>query len=128
VSGSPRAAPGASSISAALVRAAERKEWRDPMTGYTRRPVPCWPDGPAELTEICLPPGANVVFPAAAYAFKRHVIWVIDGELDFQEGGTRHHLGPGDILRLGEAKDCASANHGAKTVRYAVLTKGQRKV
>jgi transcriptional regulator with XRE-family HTH domain len=104
-----------------LVRAAQRPEWRDPETGYMRKPVPSWPDGPFEMTEIELPQGASVRFPAAAYAFARRIIWMISGALVFVEGGSRHDLRPGDCLRLGPPSDCEFRNESSKPARYAVM-------
>src|SRR5690242_8416024 len=51
------------------VRAADQPVWRDPATGYIRRQVAASPTIPVELTEVELPPGAKVSFPAASYSF-----------------------------------------------------------
>jgi transcriptional regulator with XRE-family HTH domain len=47
------------------VRAEAQALWRDPATGYIRRQVSASPTSPLELTEVELPPGAAVSFPAA---------------------------------------------------------------
>lgn len=103
-----------------LVRAADQPIWRDPATGYLRRQVFGDPEMPLELTEVELPAGAEVSFPAASYAFMRQVIWMLEGRLVFQEGDQRHDLGPGDCLRLGTPRDCAFRNEGPRACRYLV--------
>lgn len=103
-----------------LTRAAEQPVWHDPETRYRRRQVSAEPDLPLELTEVALPAGATVAFPAASYAFLRQVIWVLEGTLDFVEDGTRHRLEAGDSLRLGPPSDCAFANPGPAACRYLV--------
>jgi transcriptional regulator with XRE-family HTH domain len=107
-------------------RAAESAEWRDPATGYRRRQI-TGPDFPAEVAEIRLPPGARVPYPAAAFAFIRQVVWVLDGHLTFHEGDTVHELDAGDTFERGEPADCVFANDSAAECRYAVvLTRDDR--
>jgi transcriptional regulator with XRE-family HTH domain len=103
-----------------LVRTAEQPVWRDPATGYLRRQVLGSAELPLELTEVELPAGAVVSFPAASYAFMRQVIWMLDGDLVFLEGGERHVLAPGDCLQLGAPRDCSFRNEGRRPCRYLV--------
>ncbi len=109
-----------------LARAAGQPLWRDPDTGYLRRQVSPGSDIPLELTEVELPAGAEVSFPAASYAFIRQMIWVLDGTLTFTEGDTVHALGPRDCLALGPPADCTFRNAGPGPCRYlvAVLRQG----
>lgn len=95
-------------------------EWRDPDTGYLRRQI-TGPRFPAEVAEIRLPAGARVPYPAAAFAFIRQVIWVLDGRLTFHEGDTVHELAAGDTLELGEPAPCVFANTSGAECRYAVI-------
>src|SRR5258705_1375648 len=83
------------------VRAADQPVWRDPATGYIRRQVAASTTSPIELTEVDLPPGASVSFPAASYRQMSHVIWVLAGRLTFVEGDVTHDLGPGDSFEFG---------------------------
>lgn len=94
--------------------------WVDPATGYSRRQV-TGGGFPADLTEVVLPAGARVEYPASAFAFNRHTIWVLDGELAFTEGQVTHHLRAGDALELGAPTVCAYANETDQTCRYVVL-------
>jgi len=103
-----------------LVRRAEQPAWRDPDTGYLRRQVSPLSDLPMQLIEVEFPPGAQVAYPAAAFAFIRQAIWVIAGTLDFAEGAHLHRLRPGDCLELGPAADCVFANRGRTPCRYLV--------
>lgn len=114
----------------ALLALAERSEqrislrsdqpvWTDPETGYMRRAISP-PHAPLELIEVILPAGVRVPYPAAAFAFQHQQIWVLAGDLEFQEGAVRHHLKPGDCLALGAPADCIFFNPGTETTRYVV--------
>ncbi|MFG2881127.1 helix-turn-helix domain-containing protein [Streptomyces sp. NPDC048297] len=101
-------------------------EWQDPGTGYRRRQI-SGPRFPAEVAEIHLPPGARVPYPAAAFAFVRQIVWVLDGRLTFHDGDTVHELGAGDTIELGEPTERVFANTTDSECRYAVvLTRGTR--
>ena len=94
--------------------------WTDPETGYQRRAIS--PMGaPAELIEVCLPAGAWVTYPASAFAFQQQQIWMLEGRLDFSEGGTQHALKAGDCLLLGTPNDCAFSNPGTSPARYLIV-------
>ena len=76
--------------------------------------------GRLELVEVHLPPGARVSFPAEAYAFTHHQIWVLEGDLEFREGETVHGLGAGDCLQTGPPAPCEFHNPGGRECRYLV--------
>lgn len=103
-----------------VVRTAERSWWKDPETGYRRRPISPSHDVLLQLTEVELPPGARVVFPAAVYTFIHQQIWVLKGQLTFREGAEGHELSAGDCLMLGPPSDCAFENHSHSACRYLV--------
>ena len=103
------------------IRRAEQSLWRDPATGYIRRQVAASPTSPIELTEVDLPPGASVSFPAASYHRMSHVIWVLAGRLTFIEGDVTHDLGPGDSLEFGPPADCTYRNDRDAACRYLVV-------
>ena len=103
------------------LRRAEQPLWRDPATGYIRRQVAASPTIPVEMTEVELPLGAAVSFPAASYSFMSQIVWVLAGHLTFVEGAVTHDLGPGDSLELGPPADCTFRNDGAATCRYLVV-------
>jgi transcriptional regulator with XRE-family HTH domain len=102
-------------------RRAAQPVWRDPATGYIRRQIAASATSPIELTEVDLPPGASVSFPAASYHRLSHVIWVLAGRLTFVEGDVTHDLGPGDSLELGPAADCTYRNDSGAACRYLVV-------
>jgi transcriptional regulator with XRE-family HTH domain len=104
-----------------LVRAADQPVWVDPQTGYVRRHVSPRSDMPLDLVHVELPAGAEVPMPAAAYAFARQLIWVLDGSLVFVEGAVRHEMETGDCLELGGPADCLFRNEGGVPCRYAVI-------
>jgi transcriptional regulator with XRE-family HTH domain len=114
-----------------LARAAAQPVWIDPATGYRRRQVspqvsPLMAENPLDLTEVELPAGAEVAYPAASYAFLRQMIWMLDGTLTFQEGDATHVLEPGDCLALGAPADCTFANRSGRPCRYLVALVRQR--
>jgi transcriptional regulator with XRE-family HTH domain len=117
---STRDADGEPDGEAGLTRHAEAAEWTDPETGYRRRQI-TGAAFPAEVAEIRLPAGARVAYPAAAFAFIRQVIWVLDGRLTFHEGAVVHELGAGDTLELGDPSPCVFHNAGDAECRYAVI-------
>lgn len=101
-------------------RGATADSWTDPETGYRRRPVSS-AAFPADVTEVRLPPAQQVAYPASAYAFLRHCIWVVDGVLEVVVGGEVTRLGAGDRIELGEPADVVYRNPGEDTVRYVVV-------
>ena len=103
-----------------LLRAADQPQWRDPATGYLRRHVSPASDLPLDLVHVQMPAGESVSFPASAYAFLRHLVWVIAGRLDFVEGQTTHRMGPGDCLELGPPADCTYRAPGPEPAVYLV--------
>ncbi|MGE7415485.1 helix-turn-helix domain-containing protein [Methylobacterium tarhaniae] len=114
-----------------LTRAAAQPVWIDPETGYRRRQVspqvsPSMAEIPLDLTEVALPAGAEVSYPAASYAFLRQMIWMLAGTLTFQEGETTHVLEAGDCLALGAPADCTFANRSGQPCRYLVAVVRQR--
>lgn len=115
--GGPATAPDRST---GLIRAGHAAEWHDPGTGYRRRQI-TGPAFPAEVAEIRLPAGARVSYPAAAFAFIRQVVWVLDGHLTFHEGETIHELDPGDTLELSHPAPCVFHNATDAECRYAVI-------
>lgn len=101
-------------------RGATADSWTDPDTGYRRRPVSS-ADFPADVTEVRLPAGREVAYPASAYAFLRHCIWVLDGTLELVVGDAVTRLAAGDRIELGEPADVVYRNAGDDLTRYVVI-------
>jgi transcriptional regulator with XRE-family HTH domain len=101
-------------------RAADIPEWRDPDTGYLRRQVST-PRFPAAVTEVTLPPGARVPYPAGAYAFIAQLVWVLSGQLTLRDGSAEHALSAGDTFELGAPRPREFRNDSAEDCRYAVI-------
>jgi transcriptional regulator with XRE-family HTH domain len=109
-----------------LRRSADQPVWTDPATGYRRRAVSPATDGPLELVEVELPPGASVSYPADAYIFKYQQLWILAGRLRFHEGPAVHDLSTGDCLQLGPPTATTFENPGTTSCRYLVaLVKGR---
>lgn len=104
-----------------LLRSADAPVWTDPVSGYRRVSRSPLPGGPLQLTEIDLPPGATVTYPADAYRDIHQQVWVLTGRLELQEGDERHDLGTGDCLELGPASECTFSNRGGRPTRYLVV-------
>jgi transcriptional regulator with XRE-family HTH domain len=108
-----------------VLRAADQPQWRDPETGYVRRHVSPVSEMPVEMIQVELPAGAAVTFPASAYVFLRHLIWVLKGRLTFIEGDITHDLGPGDCIALGSPAECTYESPGPKPCSYLVIVMRQ---
>ncbi len=107
----------------AIARRADQPRWVDPATGYERRHLSPPDEIAVDLVEVVLPAGAEVAFPSSAYAFSGHLIWLIDGRLDFHEGAVVHRLEAGDCLRLGQAADCRYGAPGPHDAHYLVAVR-----
>jgi len=103
-----------------LARADRQPVWVDPETGYSRRALSPVAGGALELVEVELPPGAEVSYPADAYAFVHQQIWVLAGRLLLAEGDDEHDLRAGDCLQLGPPLPRRYANRTARACRYLV--------
>lgn len=101
-------------------RAADTPGWRDPETGYLRRQVST-PRFPAAVTEVTLPPGAHVPYPAGAYAFIAQLVLVLSGQLTLTDGPDRHVLAAGDTFELGEPRPREFRNDSARDCHYLVI-------
>ena len=114
----PAAGQGASG--GAVRRAADVPEWLDPETGYLRRQM-SQPRFPAAVTEVTLPPGARVAYPAGAYAVIASLVWVLSGELTLTDGPAVHVLAAGDAFSSGEPRPREFRNATPEDCRYAVV-------
>lgn len=103
-----------------LRRAADQPVWADPATGYQRRALSPVTDGPLELVEVELPPGASVSYPADAYIFKTQQLWILEGRLELHEGQEVHELNAGDCLQLGAPAPTTFRNPTDTSCRYCV--------
>jgi transcriptional regulator with XRE-family HTH domain len=83
-----------------IARAGEQPVWTDPETGYRRRAVSPVSGGPLELVEVELPAGAQVGYPADAYAFIHQQVWMLEGALTIREDDLAHELEAGDCLEF----------------------------
>jgi transcriptional regulator with XRE-family HTH domain len=105
-----------------LSRFKEQPVWVDPETKYVRRSVSPLTGAPLQLVEVELPPGAKLTFPASAYSFLHHQIWVLSGRLQFSEGPAVHDLRKGDCLQLGQPQKCTYRNPSSSAkCRYLVV-------
>jgi transcriptional regulator with XRE-family HTH domain len=101
-------------------RSENKPEWTDPESGYQRRAIARMPSFAVDLTDVTLPSGARVAYPAGAYAFVRHLVWVLDGSLTITHGNEQFELGPGDSILIDDPRDLAFENRSKSSCRYAV--------
>lgn len=103
-------------------RRADQPLWRDPVSGYVRRNVA--PEGtgsPVDISDVTLPPGAQVSFdPLGLRAADQHV-WVLAGRLELTLGGECHGLEAGDCMHMGFDRPVSFRNPADCLVRYAVV-------
>jgi transcriptional regulator with XRE-family HTH domain len=118
--GEPPAATGAAPAGGVVRRAAGIPQWRDPDTGYLRRQVST-PRFPVAVTEVTLPAGARVPYPAGAYAFIAQLVLVLSGQLTLTDGPATHVLAEGDTFELGEPRPREFRNESAGDCRYLVV-------
>jgi transcriptional regulator with XRE-family HTH domain len=117
----PAEPPPADETGAGRVRrAADTPQWRDPDTGYLRRQIST-AGFPAAVTEVTLPPGARVPYPADAYAFIAQLVWVLSGQLTLADGGVERILAAGDTFELGQPRSRQFRNDTAQDCRYVVV-------
>lgn len=103
------------------VRAAEQATWTDPESGYRRRIVsPPSPGLRGELVEVRMPAGASVTFDTAPVVGLEHHLWMLDGLLTLEVGGSVFHLRPGDCLRYVLAGSTRFHCTGKRAARYLV--------
>ena len=120
VSEPPQQPPADAGGAGRVRRAADTPQWRDPDTGYLRRQIST-AGFPAAVTEVTLPPGARVPYPAGAYAFIAQLVWVLSGQLNLTDGPDGHVLAAGDAFELGEPRPREFRNDTAEDCRYAVI-------
>jgi DNA-binding XRE family transcriptional regulator/quercetin dioxygenase-like cupin family protein len=116
----PPAGEGMAPGGGVVRRAAGIPQWRDPDTGYLRRQVST-PRFPVAVTEVTLPPGARVPYPAGAYAFIAQLVWVLSGQLTLADGPATHVLAAGDTFELGEPRPREFRNEAGENCRYLVV-------
>ena len=107
-----------------LVRRAGRRtvpEWRDPDHRLPALRQLSSPQFPVAVTEVVLPAGARVPYPAGAYAFIAQLVWVLSGQLTLADGPAVHVLSAGDTFELGEPRPREFRNESAGDCRYLVV-------
>ncbi len=118
--GVPPGGPAPAGAAGQVRRGADIPQWRDPDTGYLRRQLST-PRFPVAVTEVVLPAGTRVPYPAGAYAFIAQLVWVLSGQLTLADGPAVHVLSAGDTFELGEPRPREFRNDSAGDCRYLVV-------
>lgn len=111
-----------------VARHQEQSLWTDPETGYLRRQLSP-PGADPELVRVEMPPGAEVGYPAASYAFVRgQCVWVLEGALTIVDGDEETKLAAGDCMALDLSTPRARiyANRSPNKVAKYVVTLARR--
>ena len=104
-----------------LVPASEQSEWKDPESGYRRRAVsPPTPGLRGEVVEVHMPAGASVSFDASPVAGLEHHLWMLEGALSLEVGGSVFRLRAGDCLRYVLTGPSRFQNPGKREARYVI--------
>ena len=104
-----------------LVPASEQPEWKDPESGYRRRAVsPPTPGLRGEVVEVHMPAGASVSFDASPIAGLEHHLWMLEGALSLDVGGSLFRLRAGDCLRYVLTGSSRFQNPGKREARYVI--------
>ena len=84
-----------------ISRAADRKAWKDPQSGYVRRNIsPAFPS-PIRIVEVEFPAGAKVAYETATReAGVAQQIWVREGSMEITMGKMTYKLDAGDCLAM----------------------------
>ena len=83
-----------------VVRAGEQVTRKDPETGYVRRVVsPPHPNLKGELVEVRLPAGCSISYDVSPLTGLEHHLWMIEGALSLEVGGSTFQLAKGDCVR-----------------------------
>src|SRR5579863_8387632 len=102
-----------------VISAGEQVTWRDPETGYLRRVVsPPHPKLRGELIEVTLPADASVSYDSSYFPGLEHHLWMLEGKLSLELGGTLLRLQKGDCARyvLGGSSKFECGRHPARYV------------
>ena len=68
---------GVGQDTARLTSLSDQLLWTDPESGYSRRSLSPPSSAVLRLTEVEMPAGARVAYPAAAYAFQHQQLWMV---------------------------------------------------
>ncbi len=106
-----------------LVRRAEQLQWTDPQSGYIRRNIsPPHCRSPIQIVEVEFPPGAKVSYEAGLRDVGIHQqIWLLEGSMQLNYGGTQYLLRAGDCLAMEESHSIVYQNTGKAPARYIVV-------
>jgi transcriptional regulator with XRE-family HTH domain len=104
-----------------LVRANEQVTWTDPASGYVRRIVsPPHLQLKGEMVEVTLPTGASVAYDASPVSGLEHHLWMLEGAIKIDVGGSAFQLGKGDCLRYALTGPSRFECVGKRPARYVI--------
>jgi len=104
-----------------LVTAADQTLWKDPESGYSRRMLSPPAAGlRGELVEVRMPAGATLSFDRAPVVGLEHHLWLLEGTLTLDVGGSVFQLRPGDCLRYVLTGPTLFRNTGQREARYVI--------
>lgn len=104
-----------------FIAASTQTEWKDPDSGYRRRVIsPPMTGLRGEVVEVQMPAGASVSFETSPVPGLEHHLWMLDGALTLEVGGTRFDLRAGDCLRYVLSGPSRFEGAGKRGARYVI--------
>lgn len=104
-----------------VVRAAEQVTWKDPANGYVRRVVSSpHPQLKGEMVEVTLPAGASVSYDAPPVPGLEHHLWMLDGAIYIEVGGSALRLSKGDCARYALSGPSRFECRSKRPARYVI--------
>ena len=104
-------------------RAADRRSWKDPQSGYLRRNIsPANLPSPIRIVEVAFPAGARVSYESGAREpAVAQQIWVRSGAIEVTVGKITHKLGADDCLAMQLDAPVTFRNRTRRTAHYLVV-------
>lgn len=106
-----------------VARRRDQVEWKDPVSGYTRRNVsPSHVSQPMRIAEVRFPAGARLAFETGAREpVLYQQVWMLEGAMEISLGEERYRLRQGDCLAMQLDRPVIFHNPTRRAARYAVV-------
>jgi len=104
-------------------RAADRRIWKDPQSGYVRRNIsPANFPSPIRIVEVAFPAGSRVAYDTGPRdAAVAQQVWVRDGAIEVTVGKVTHKLASDDCLAMTLDAPITFRNRTRRAAHYIVI-------
>lgn len=110
-----------------IVLRSQQSEWKDPETGYIRRQIspPNWKSS-FQIVEIEFPPHSRITYEISETSkVVQQQLWVVEGKIDIQLGGSSYALSTGDCLAMQLNQPVIYSNNSSQVARYILVVSSQ---